>query len=367
MTTLRTSPYDVVVVGARPAGAATAMLLARAGLQVLVVDRSSYGADTVSTHGLMRGGVLQLARWGLLDAGRRRRNPADAGLRVPLRRGPHRRTHQAGLRRRRPVRPAPHRARPDPRRCRPGGRYRGALRRGRRRPAPRPQRTGDRRCRAGRGRRGVRDRRPDHRGRRRVGSTVARFTGAPMERAAASAAAVIYGYWDGLTIQEYELVYRPGVAAGVFPTNGGQTCVFAGTKPRRFRIGRGGAWRPNSSPPERSRARGARGGARAPRRVRMFAGRRPGYLRQATGPGWALVGDAGYSRTRSRPTASPTPSATLNCWPVRSSPPPAGTERQSPWPPTSRQGPLSDGCSPPPTRSHPSTGTSTESRDCCWS
>ena len=59
--------FDVVVVGARCAGAATAMLLARSGLDVLVLDRSRYGSDTVSTHGLVRGGVLQLRRWGLLD------------------------------------------------------------------------------------------------------------------------------------------------------------------------------------------------------------------------------------------------------------------------------------------------------------
>ena len=58
------SRHDVVVVGARAAGAATAMLLARAGLDVLVVDRSRYGADTLSTHALMRGGVVQLHRWG---------------------------------------------------------------------------------------------------------------------------------------------------------------------------------------------------------------------------------------------------------------------------------------------------------------
>jgi len=59
--------YDVVVVGARAAGAATALLLARHGLRVLLVDRSRYGTDTLSTHALMRGGVLQLTRWGLLD------------------------------------------------------------------------------------------------------------------------------------------------------------------------------------------------------------------------------------------------------------------------------------------------------------
>lgn len=59
--------YDVVIVGARAAGASTAMLLARAGARVLVVDRAGYGSDTLSSHALMRGGVEQLRRWGLLD------------------------------------------------------------------------------------------------------------------------------------------------------------------------------------------------------------------------------------------------------------------------------------------------------------
>src|SRR5690348_16736671 len=59
--------YDVVVVGARLAGAATAHLLGRFGLRVLLVDRARYGADTMSTHALLRAGVLQLTRWGLLD------------------------------------------------------------------------------------------------------------------------------------------------------------------------------------------------------------------------------------------------------------------------------------------------------------
>ncbi len=59
--------HDVIVVGARAAGAATAMLLARHGLRVLLLDHSPLGSDTLSTHALMRGGVLQLSRWGLLD------------------------------------------------------------------------------------------------------------------------------------------------------------------------------------------------------------------------------------------------------------------------------------------------------------
>ena len=59
--------YDAVVVGARVAGASTAFLLARAGLRVALIDRARYGSDTVSTHALMRAGVLQLHAWGLLD------------------------------------------------------------------------------------------------------------------------------------------------------------------------------------------------------------------------------------------------------------------------------------------------------------
>src|SRR6187549_3358203 len=59
--------YDAIVIGARCAGAATSMLLARRGLRVLAVDRDRYGTDTLSTHALMRGGVLQLHRWGILE------------------------------------------------------------------------------------------------------------------------------------------------------------------------------------------------------------------------------------------------------------------------------------------------------------
>src|SRR5262245_15678266 len=59
---------DAVVVGARCAGAATAMLLARAGARVVLVDKGLPGTDTLSTHALMRGGVLQLHRWGILPS-----------------------------------------------------------------------------------------------------------------------------------------------------------------------------------------------------------------------------------------------------------------------------------------------------------
>ena len=67
-STIPLSRYDVVVVGARCAGAAAAMLLARAGHRVLMVDRGRYGTDTLSTHALMRGAVVQLHRWNILSA-----------------------------------------------------------------------------------------------------------------------------------------------------------------------------------------------------------------------------------------------------------------------------------------------------------
>jgi flavin-dependent dehydrogenase len=59
--------YDAIVVGARCAGAPTAMLLARKGYQVLVVDRASFPSDTLSTHLIHAPGVAALRRWGLLD------------------------------------------------------------------------------------------------------------------------------------------------------------------------------------------------------------------------------------------------------------------------------------------------------------
>src|SRR6476659_108843 len=61
-----TEQYDAIVVGARCAGAPTAMLLAQKGYRVLVVDRATFPSDTVSTHVVQPLAVGALARWGLL-------------------------------------------------------------------------------------------------------------------------------------------------------------------------------------------------------------------------------------------------------------------------------------------------------------
>jgi flavin-dependent dehydrogenase len=59
--------YDAIIVGARCAGSPTAMLLARRGYKVLVVDKATFPSDTISTHLIHPLGVAALKRWGLLD------------------------------------------------------------------------------------------------------------------------------------------------------------------------------------------------------------------------------------------------------------------------------------------------------------
>jgi flavin-dependent dehydrogenase len=59
--------YDAIIVGSRVAGAPTAMLLARAGRRVLVVERATFPSDVLSGHTFQPDGVARLARWGLLD------------------------------------------------------------------------------------------------------------------------------------------------------------------------------------------------------------------------------------------------------------------------------------------------------------
>src|SRR6266581_5416330 len=59
--------YDVIVVGARVAGSPTAMLLARKGYRVLLLDKATFPSETLSTHMITVAGSAQLRRWGLLD------------------------------------------------------------------------------------------------------------------------------------------------------------------------------------------------------------------------------------------------------------------------------------------------------------
>ncbi|MEX2553506.1 MAG: NAD(P)/FAD-dependent oxidoreductase [Actinomycetota bacterium] len=67
MNPAESNRYDAIVVGARCAGSPTAMLLARKGYKVLVVDRATFPSDTISTHVVQPPGVAALKKWGLLD------------------------------------------------------------------------------------------------------------------------------------------------------------------------------------------------------------------------------------------------------------------------------------------------------------
>src|SRR5688572_14914133 len=59
--------YDAIVVGARCAGSPTAMLLARKGYRVLLLDKAGFPSDTLSTHYIHQPGGAKLKHWGLLD------------------------------------------------------------------------------------------------------------------------------------------------------------------------------------------------------------------------------------------------------------------------------------------------------------
>jgi 2-polyprenyl-6-methoxyphenol hydroxylase-like FAD-dependent oxidoreductase len=59
--------HDAIVVGARCAGSPTAMLLARLGHRVLLLDKATFPSDTMSTHMVHPPGVAALERWGLLE------------------------------------------------------------------------------------------------------------------------------------------------------------------------------------------------------------------------------------------------------------------------------------------------------------
>jgi 2-polyprenyl-6-methoxyphenol hydroxylase-like FAD-dependent oxidoreductase len=61
------SVYNIIIVGARVGGASAAMLLARKGYKVLLVDRAPYGSDIAHGHYIHRDGPRLLRKWGLLD------------------------------------------------------------------------------------------------------------------------------------------------------------------------------------------------------------------------------------------------------------------------------------------------------------
>ena len=287
---------DALVVGARCAGAATAMLLARRGLRVLAIDRSGYGADTLSTHALMRGGVLQLHRWGVLPRLLEVGTPAvrttafhygDEAVEVPVKPGhgvdalyaPRRTVLDSTLV------DAAQEAGADIRHGhvlteltrRSDGRVGGGIVLG---PDATPIEVEAGLVIGADG----------------IGSAVARLAGADVLRTAQHSTAVVYGHWSGVGTSGYHWYFRKGVSAGAIPTNAGQHCVFASMPMERFRsevrhdLAAGYHRILEETSPDLAATVAA---SRLDTRLWAFAGRK-GFMRTPCGPGWALVGDAAY-------------------------------------------------------------------------
>jgi len=288
------SSYDAIVVGARCAGAATAMLLARAGLDVLIVEQGARGTDTLSTQALMRAGVLQLSRWGLLDAIRAAGTPPIATTTF------HYGDRAVEIR----IKPrdgvdalyAPRRTLLDPLLA-DAGRASGAD------VAYHVRLKELRRDADGRVNGAIVESEGLARsiaativiGADGVHSTVAKRVDAEPYHVGVHMSGVIYTRTSGLDIEGYHWYYAPGSSVGVIPTNHGETLVFAAaTRHRfmrqlRFDLAAGFHQIVRETSPSL---------ALAMRVVPVssyygFAGH-PGMFRPAWGPGWALVGDAGY-------------------------------------------------------------------------
>jgi 2-polyprenyl-6-methoxyphenol hydroxylase-like FAD-dependent oxidoreductase len=292
------SRYDAIVVGARCAGAATAMLLARAGLRVLALDRQDYGSDTLSTHALMRPAVMQLARWGLLDEVRATGAPlitsttfhygAEDVAHVPIDPDP----EIPGL-------VAPRRsvldrilvdaARKAGAEIVHGATVRGLLRNGNGKVDGVLVEDADGNSRSLHASLIV--------GADGLGSVVARQAGAEVVRRGRSSTATIYLYAANPAIEGYRWYFGARSAAGLIPTNDGQICVFAAMPSDRFESLRhlDLGMRHAAIVSELSPLGLGEIPISPSSRPRAFRGQ-CAVVRQAHGAGWLLVGDAGLFR-----------------------------------------------------------------------
>jgi flavin-dependent dehydrogenase len=289
------SHYDVIVIGARCAGAATAFLLARSGAKVLLIDRQQYGSDTMSTHALMRSAVLQLNRWGLIPRIAAGGTPAirsttfhygDEAVKVDIK-------PEHGV----DSLLAPRRTVLDPLLVDAAREAGAVVRHGvalselqftsNGRVIGVSLRDGSGACMTVRS-----DTVIGADGRQ---STVAQLVNAEVSVEGSNASGIVFGYFADLHGEGLHWHFAKNAAAGVIPTNSGH-CVFAAVPASQFvSTFRGNAMGgvlqvlASNSPELRANVEGAAlvGG------LRSFGGAKS-YLRHCHGAGWALVGDAGY-------------------------------------------------------------------------
>ncbi|MEU4240226.1 NAD(P)/FAD-dependent oxidoreductase [Actinoplanes sp. NPDC026619] len=281
--------FDVIVVGTRVAGAATAMLLARAGLRVLAVDRARFPSDTLSTHQVQLPGGALLRRWGILDQLAARGTPPartvvfDAGTAVLRGAYPPFDGVDAVYSPRRTVLDALLIA---------AAREAGAT--------VEESYVVERLTRDGAQVTGLIGRFKNGKsttltaqlviGADGKHSTVAKEAGAREYRERPSASGVLYGYFAGLPVGGGEVYVRPDRMVTLWPTDDDLTLVYLGVPASRFAEARA-AGLPRMA--EGVAELGERLAAAEP--VEHVRGTTdvPGLIRQPSGPGWGLVGDAG--------------------------------------------------------------------------
>jgi flavin-dependent dehydrogenase len=300
MGTATRSQHDVAVVGARAGGGALAMLLARTGHDVVVLDRALLPSDTLSTHSIARSGVVQLHRWGLLDEVLASGAPAIRQVTFHTAAGPHPVAikERAGV----DLLVAPRRHVLDTIVARAAADAGAALRLG-------VTVTDLRQNAVGRVI-GLSARGPDGEavevdakiviGADGLRSHVARSVGAPLVDARPADGAAYYAYYGGAPWSGIEFFVAERALAGVFPTNGGDACIWVCVPADDALVARRDAGSPTAgfeamlernAPALAARLRTARRTSPVRGAVRL-----PNQVRQAFGPGWALVGDALYHR-----------------------------------------------------------------------
>jgi 2-polyprenyl-6-methoxyphenol hydroxylase-like FAD-dependent oxidoreductase len=286
--------YDVIVVGARCAGSPVAMLLARNGYKVLVVDRATFPSDTISTHLVHPPGVAALRRWGLLDRLRAAGCPPIHTYAFDM--GPFVISGSPGSMQE-PVAYAPRRTVLDKLLLDAASEAGAEIREGFTVAAVAHE---DGRVVGIRGHardgRVVTERARVVVGADGVHSVVARDVVAEEYRAKPPLQAGYYTYWSGLPMNGvFEAYDRGDRSWAAWPTNDDLTLVIVGWPIAQFDSNKTDIERHYLAALERAPA--FRDRVAAARREERFVGMAvPNFFRKPFGPGWALVGDAGYNK-----------------------------------------------------------------------
>jgi flavin-dependent dehydrogenase len=287
--------YDAIVVGARCAGSPTAMLLARRGYRVLLLDRAGFPSDALSTHYVHQPGVARLKRWGLVDEVVASNCPPATRQRVDF--GPF------ALEGTPPPSDGVAEGYAPRRRVLDAILVEAAVAAGaelREHFAVEELLVDGDRVTGVRGRSAggaaVAETASIVVGADGLRSAVARMVDAPAYDARPPLTCAFYSYWDGVPVAGPELYVRPDRTLITSPTNDGLTILIVFWPNAAFEEVSADVEGAYMAAVDLAPALAER--IRAGRRAERFHGTAdlPFFFRKPHGPGWALVGDAGYHK-----------------------------------------------------------------------